>query len=495
MDDAIYSTKFSTANFEYGLIFYKQLLTTAKQIFNLCKGEIVTFSNGEDYLKDDVTQNLKNTLKEKEDSLATNLHDRFSNISNSTVLQLNANSPFLDLIDLCSVVSNMCCNPQELKKINDLYETYMNKFLSIYNTELNKYLNGFENSNENIKKHADENPIIQDSKTWKLYFQENCKLILEQISDQLNISIAVPSDLTDLNTSKNGSELAKCFINEIEKIDLSYSNKIIIYETLILWLEKIPANKIENYGYFAITDSSISDCKNTILTITTKSKSGLLIKLKSIYNGTFTYFLENQIEIGKGEIIGNCGKYETLLLDTNGKEQFITEPQVHFEIFAENNILNYTKSQEDLDDDILYNPTKCIGDIKNYIDEELQKSNITAKYLDDNMLQISELKNIYTNSNNKFLEDLALYLKSPWVENKTNPKYKYYKKRYEELTDGDNEEKLKKRKKLIEYDEYYENYIKPYMWFNSKIFDNKHFKSGDAWYYQPLKFIEDLVKL
>ena len=36
--------------------------------------------------------------------------------------------------------------------------------------------------------------------------------------------------------------------------------------------------------------------------------------------------------------------------------------------------------------------------------------------------------------------------------------------------ESDNVDKLRKRHRIIEYDEYYEKMIKPFMWFDSAIF-------------------------
>ena len=58
--------------------------------------------------------------------------------------------------------------------------------------------------------------------------------------------------------------------------------------------------------------------------------------------------------------------------------------------------------------------------------------------------------------------------------------------------ESDNVDKLRKRHRIIEYDEYYEKMIKPFMWFDSAIFGKKQFKNDIAWFYHPLHFLERL---
>lgn len=489
LDGTLYATKYNDDYFEYGLIFYKQLLKTAKQIFDLSKGKIVTFSNGDDYTKLDVSKTIKETLKKNKADLSVMLKNRFNGITNSNNLNLNIGNPFLDIIDLCSIASNSCCNTNELKTIQSLYETYMNDYLTIYKDELKKYIKSFEDNNKILKEDLIKKEINNESKTWRTYLQETCIVLLEKTQELLNIQIDIPKDFTNTETKKDGNALVDLFIKEINKTELSYSNKIVVYETLILWLIKIPANNIDNFSYFENGDSSIALCMDKII-----SKNGLIKGLISIYNGTFTYFLENQIEIAKNEIIGNCGNYETLKLNNEENEEFFIEPQIHFEIFsAQENIMKAKRTQEDLDDDIIYHPDQCIGTLADYIKESVKDSDISIKYLDDNLLQISELYNLYKITDNKFLYDLALNIKNPWGEKKSNTKLKYYKKKYFELSVYDNEEKLRKKKKLLEYDEYYDKYIKPYMWFYSDIFTHNEFQNECAWYYHPIYFIEKFL--
>ena len=491
LDGKLYATKYNESYFEYRLIFYKQLLTTAKQIYNLAEGKVVTFSNGDDYIKINVEQKLKESLKEKKDRLSVTLQSRFTGIADSESLQLDMGNPFLDIIDLCSFASGICCNTNELKTIQTLYEQNMDSYSKTYGSELKKFLTVLENNNKSVKENAPKEQILNQVKNWKIYLQETCVNILKEIEEKLNIKINIPQDLTNTKTARNGKELIDLFVQEINKTKLSYSNKIIVYETLILWLEKIPADSIENYSYFESSDFSIDLCKEIII-----SKNGLINSLKMIYNGTFTYFLENQIEIGKNEVLGNCGKYETLLLDNKGKETYLTEPQIHFEIFSEEkNVLDFEKEIIDIDSDILYNPKQCIEDGKDIIKEEADKYEKGLEYLDDNMLKLEELDSLYKLTNNSFLNEVALNIKSQWAEKENKTKYKFYNKKYQIVEETDDVGKLRKRKKIIEYDDYYNKVIKPFMWFSPNVFGGNHFRDGNAWFYHPLYFIEKLAKM
>jgi len=490
LDGELYATKYEESYFEYKLIFYKQLLKTAKQIFDLSKGNIVTFSNGDDYTKVDVEKKIEEPLNKTKYELNAILEKRFDTITTSNNLQLNIGNPFLEVIDLCAIASNSCCNINELKTIQSLYNDNMDEYLKIYKDEFEKYIKALEEKNKTLIENGLRKENEDELKNWKIFLQEICVSLLNKIEEFLNIKINTPEDLTNIKTSKNGKELVELFINEINKTELSNSNKIVVYETLTLWLLKIPADSIEDFSFFERGDSSIKVCIESII-----SENGLINNLKTIYNGTFTYFLENQIEIGKNEIIGNCGKYETLELNNDGKEEVFIEPQIHFEIFsAQENILNTEKTQQDLDENMIYHPEKCIENTIDFIKESIKNTDISIKYLEDNILQLSELSNIYKVTSNKFLYDLALKLKNPWGEKKTNTKLKYYKRKYVELTADDNEDELRKNKRLLEYDKYYDKYIKPYMWFYSDIFTKNEFKDECAWYYHPLYFLEEISK-
>ena len=478
----------NTFQFEYSVIFYKQLLNTARQLFDLAEGNVVTFSNGDDYIKGAISQKLSDSLKKKEEELNGSLQNRFTSISNKNILQLNMGNPFLDIIDLCSFVSRTCCNNNELKAIQGLYEQYMASYLKTYKNELDDFLKKLEYKNKCMKENTARDDAVKNAKNWRIHLQETCVGILNRIEKMQNIKITIPTDLSSTETKRNGKEIVELFIDEINKIDLSYSNKMIIYETLIIWLEKIPADYIEKYIYFESTDSCIEECKAHITGI-----NGLVESLKQIYNGTFTYFLENQIEIGKDEIIGKCGKYETLTYQKNGKKVVSIEPQIHFEIFSEErNILGLEHEIVDTDADILYNPKQCIGDVRDILQEEAERYGKGLGYLSDNMLTMEELDSLYKASSNTFLNKVALNIKSQWCEKEHKIKYKFYKKKYQVVMESDNVDKLRKRHRIIEYDEYYEKMIKPFMWFDSAIFGKKQFKNDIAWFYHPLHFLERL---
>ena len=487
LDGQIYATNKTNAAFEYGKIFYKQLLTTAKQLYDLQKGKVVSFNEVKHYNNNTVLNKLELSLQEMKDMLSSNLSARFEEIDFSKGLKIEVNNPFLEVIDLCSSVSIVCGDPDELKKIPSLYKKYMKDFQQTYIQEISNYQNELEKKNKAIVAEAKKNNVSNSeiTLTWKKILQNCCIEILNKLG------IQIPADILDQETKKNGKDLVQIFINEINKTEISLSAKLSIFENLIIWLEKVAANDVKDFIYFEKTDSSVLECKNQIIL-----KDGILDQLYNIYDGIFTTYLENDIEIGKNEIIGNCGKYETLLLDNRGRETYLTEPQIHFEIFSEEkNVLDFEKEIIDIDSDILYNPKQCIEGGKDIIKEEADKYGKGLEYLDDNMLKLEELDSLYKLSNNSFLNEVALNIKSQWGEKENKTKYKFYNKKYQIVEETDDVGKLRKRKKIIEYDDYYNKVIKPFMWFSPNVFGGNHFRDGNAWFYHPLYFIEKLAKM
>ena len=73
-------------------------------------------------------------------------------------------------------------------------------------------------------------------------------------------------------------------------------------------------------------------------------------------------------------------------------------------------------------------------------------------------------------------------------------KYKFYNKKYRIVEETDDVGELRKKRTIIEYDDYFNRVIKPFMWFSSNVFGNNHFRDENAWFYHPLCFIEKLAK-
>lgn len=486
LDGQIYATNKTNADFEYGKIFYKQLLTTAKQLYDLQKGKVVSFNEVKHSNGNTVSNKLESNLAEIRNMLSSNLRRRFEKIDFSKGLQIDINNPFLKVIDLCSSVSIVCGAPDELKKIQSLYKKYMQEFRQTYIKEILNYQNELEKKNKAIVDEAKKNNAgnSEESLTWKKILQNRCIEILNKLR------IQIPADILEQETKKNGKNLVQIFINEINKTEISLSARLSIFENLIIWLEKVSANDVKDFIYFENTDLSVQECKNQII-----SKDGILAQLYSIYDGTFTNYLENDMEIGKDEIIGNCGKYESLLLDNKGNETYLTEPQIHFEIFSEDkNIIGLEKEITDLDSDILYNPEQCIENGKDVIREEADKYGKGLEYLNDNTLKLDELDSLYKLSNNMFLNGIAINIKSQWCEKENKIKYKFYNKKYRIVEETDDVGELRKKRTIIEYDDYFNRVIKPFMWFSSNVFGNNHFRNENAWFYHPLCFIEKLAK-
>ena len=487
LDNELYATDYN--NFEYGKIFEKQFLTTAKKIYELFEEKVVSFGEVKKYNNGSTTQ-IEDDLEALSLTWSDSIEKLLGTITYESGLLLFNLSPIEELIDLCLYASSISCERKELEKIENGFKKYLNKYKTLLKENLSKQYIKLQEINSNKKIDNQSDTDIQ-LKTAKEYVQEYCSFLINNINED-NVLIKLDAIYTDSNTTiKTGSIVKDYFVPTINKLKIDPIKRLSIYLNLYIWLLQIDCKVIKNNDYFKIDDKSSKELNKQINSIIDSIISGMIAS----YENVFVRYSEYDIEIGKNEIIGSSGKYETLTLAPNGKECSVIEPQIHFEIFSEEeNIIQLNNVYEDLDDDILYNPNLIIDENKDLIKEEADKFSTEIKYFDDNMILISELDELYKKSNFKFLSDLALHLKSQWGEKDNKIKYKFYKKKYV-VAEPEEYNRKKYKNKLIDYDDYYEKVIKPFMWFKADVFDNKHFRDGTAWYYHPLVFIEEIGKL
>lgn len=449
---------------------FKVAITRLNKLY---KGEIVFFND--DY-KSSYTVN-SNISEESEISCWQNENkSNYKNILSNELFSLNLvnkRETYLSKLDELYFLGSQSLKVSDLQNIKKA----KNKYSEAYKTEsiklLKKELQSFEDVNSK-KEGGTANEVETSCNIMKL----KCNSIIENLN-----SIHQENKESLSNSLTTGISIIKEFINKIDSYsEISLIEKISIYEFLLLKLFSYPAEKI------AKNSKGENDCfisKDSYYKPLIKEIENIYKKISEYLDPYSMKYVDMDLEIGKNELIGKCGKYDL-------------RSQLHFEIFANNDILSFPRDKiiKDSDKDAYYNPQKCIEALKKVFEDSGVKDKL--QYLDDGILTKKELQDLYKTGNAKpFLADYVFNHISQWSDeiSKSTVKKSGFlgKKKFyigDVSKDGD-----EKEARYVDFDSYFDKYHKKYMWMKKEFFDENKFKDGQVFVYHPLYFIEKLVAL
>lgn len=386
---------------------------------------------------------------------------------------VNKRDCLLSRLDSLYFLGCQSLNTDDLGKIEKAISQYTKDYSCEWEKSIERQLKTYENDNKLKEGGTDANS------------ESACNIIIKtcnSIIEALNSICRKEKEL--LSMSKNsGSKLMADFIKRINTFGcISKLEKISIYEYLLFRLFSYPAEKISKNAKgendcFSVKDGFYSPVKKEI--------QELFVQISDYLKNFSMKYVDMDIEIGKNELLGKCGKYNL-------------KSQLHFEILANKEVLSLDTDKiiNDTDKDSYFNPQKCVDILTKVFETEGLKDKL--KYIDDGIITNKELKELFNTGENKpFLADYVFNHISQWSDEIQRAEVKktgiIWKKK--KFYIGDLKSDVKNEEKHIEFDDYFDKYHKSYMWMKKEFFKENSFRSGQVFVYHPLYFIEKLAKM